>query len=51
MATPNRSQRVTAGAKAEAMTILEFSLLQPIMDPRLGTISKMSNSKEETYKP
>lgn len=50
MATPIAHKGVTAGAKAEAMTILDF-LLQPELVDQAWEYFKNVQTKEETYKP
>jgi aminobenzoyl-glutamate utilization protein B len=50
MATPIAHKGVTAGAKAEAMTILDF-LLQPELVDQAWDYFKNVQTKEETYKP
>jgi len=50
MATPIAHKGVTAGAKAEAMTILDF-LLQPELVGQAWDYFKNVQTKEETYKP
>jgi aminobenzoyl-glutamate utilization protein B len=50
MATPIAHKGVTAGAKAEAMTILDF-LLQPELVSQAWDYFKNVQTKEETYKP
>jgi aminobenzoyl-glutamate utilization protein B len=50
MATPIAHKGVTAGAKAEAMTILDF-LLQPELVDQAWAYFKDVQTKEETYKP
>jgi aminobenzoyl-glutamate utilization protein B len=50
MATPIAHKGVTAGAKAEAMTILDF-LLQPELVKQAWDYFKNVQTKEETYKP
>ena len=50
MATPIAHKGVTAGAKAEAMTILDF-LLQPELVAQAWDYFKNVQTKEETYKP
>jgi aminobenzoyl-glutamate utilization protein B len=50
MATPIAHKGVTAGAKAEAMTILDF-LLQPELVDLAWDYFKNVQTKEETYKP
>ncbi|PZV85571.1 aminobenzoyl-glutamate utilization protein B [Algoriphagus aquaeductus] len=50
MATPIAHKGVTAGAKAEAMTILDF-LLQPELVEQAWDYFKNVQTKEETYKP
>jgi aminobenzoyl-glutamate utilization protein B len=50
MATPIAHKGVTAGAKAEAMTILDF-LLQPELVNQAWDYFKNVQTKEETYKP
>ena len=50
MATPIAHKGVTAGAKAEAMTILDF-LLQPELVTQAWDYFKNVQTKEETYKP
>ncbi|WP_035456651.1 amidohydrolase [Algoriphagus terrigena] len=50
MATPIAHKGVTAGAKAEAMTILDF-LLKPELVDQAWDYFKNVQTKEETYKP
>lgn len=50
MATPIAHKGVTAGAKAEAMTILDF-LLQPELVDQAWDYFNNVQTKEETYKP
>lgn len=50
MATPIAHKGVTAGAKAEAMTILDF-LLQPELVDQAWDYFRNVQTKEETYKP
>jgi aminobenzoyl-glutamate utilization protein B len=50
MATPIAHKGVTAGARAEAMTILDF-LLQPELVGQAWDYFKNVQTKEETYKP
>lgn len=50
MATPIAHKGVTAGAKVEAMTILDF-LLQPELVDQAWDYFKNVQTKEETYKP
>jgi aminobenzoyl-glutamate utilization protein B len=50
MATPIAHKGVTAGARAEAMTILDF-LLQPELVTQAWDYFKNVQTKEETYKP
>ena len=50
MATPIAHKGVTAGAKAEAMTILDF-LLKPDLVDQAWDYFKNVQTKEETYKP
>jgi aminobenzoyl-glutamate utilization protein B len=50
MATPIAHKGVTAGAKAEAMTILDF-LLKPELVEQAWDYFKNVQTKEETYKP
>mgnify|MGYP005752886123 CR=1 FL=1 len=50
MATPIAHKGVTAGAKAEAMTILDF-LLKPELVAQAWDYFKNVQTKEQTYKP
>ncbi|WP_416171454.1 hypothetical protein [Algoriphagus boritolerans] len=50
MATPIAHKGVTAGAKAEAMTIMDF-LLQPELVDQAWDYFKNVQTQEETYKP
>ena len=50
MATPIAHKGVTAGAKAEAMTIMDF-LLQPELVDQAWDYFKNVQTKEEQYKP
>ncbi len=50
MATPIAHKGVTAGAKAEAMTILDF-LLKPDLVDQAWDYFKNVQTKQETYKP